>query len=247
MKCIWPDLITSVAATSEASGYEAENVLDDSPTFPWRATGQTGTLTLTVSGGAEGLVVAGCNGATVTVTVKDGDGATVNTETFDLSGIDTWYKWFTQRATVLTGFGYNYTYQSGQHTIEIAVDTGSASIPAEIGAAKAGPLYKWREAVQLKCTLEDYSIDDRYATGGKYYQKRDIARSWSGSVLLAINPDFWAWIDDLARDIGKKPTGWWITDQAQQNWVIFAGFSVLPDADFSNRFAFSNFTLLEEV
>lgn len=73
MKCIWPDKITSVSATSENSQFPADNVMDDHPQKRWKGTGDTETLTLSVGPGASALMIGNTNATSVDVTMNGAD------------------------------------------------------------------------------------------------------------------------------------------------------------------------------
>jgi len=247
MKCIFPDLVVSVSADTENSEYPATNVLDRVPSLPYQALDKAGTLTLNVAGGAEAVGLAGLNGVAVNIKVKDSSSQIVAETDIDLVGIDTYYKFFTQRVKPRTRVGFVYPYQSDAHQVIVTIDTGNDEIMAECGVGGAGPLYRWRESTSLSFGLVDYSVKDRYSSGGKYYLKRDIVHKYSGKVRLDLNPDLFVWLDDLAQEIGEEPTFWWLTDQKNINHFTFAGFYEMPSASSDNRYGYATWSFLEEV
>ncbi len=246
-KCIHPDRITGVVADVADSEYPAINIMDFIPSNPYRSTGRTGTLTLSVAGGANHLGLCGLNASTVTVTVKDSDQNIVFQQTFSLSGIDNLYKFFTGRATMQDTLGLEYPYQSSAHTIIINLDSGNDSIAVECGVAQAGPPFIFRAPMRMKLGFKDYSIKDKYDSGGKYYLKRNIVFSFSASLRLDVQYELFVFAKDLVKEIGELSKFWWVTDTENKNYFIFAGFDGLPGGNVDNRYSFMNITLLEEV
>lgn len=275
MKCLYPNKILSVTADVADPAYPASNVVRDvnDPAEPYRSTGQAGTLTLHVLGGASGLGLAGMVGNTLTIKVYTvapdklsfGDDLfgsddslfgvdedffvtrPVFEKTCSLSGIDSWHKWFTQTGTPVTGMVLEYPYQSSEHTVVVTIDTGLAEKKAELAVASAAPVKVWREPVSLKLSLVDYSIKDRFNSGGLYYVKDSVVRYWTGG-LRQTSDEFQVWINGIAREIGATPVFWEISDQSNPFWSTFAGFDPLPTVDgFNKPFAVATFGLLEEI
>ncbi len=244
-KCIYPSKIVSAAADSENINYPASNVLDEHPTLPWIAVGQSGTLILTVSGGSEGVAIFATNASVITVTVKDVNGDIVVSEAHDLSGIDTWYKWFTQSQIPQTELGLIYPYQSTQHTIEIYADSGNSNVPVEIGVADAGSVRRFRPSMDLGENPVDYSIR-RPLSKGFYRKKKDVVRRYTGTLRVEQDTEFHT-VMGIVQDLATAPATWWITDNENTHWLVYAGFEAMPSTVHHNRYSFISWVLLEEV
>ncbi len=247
MKCIYPSKISGVVASSEDPLYPAVNVLDEHPTLPWVAGAQQSTLTLSVAGGAEGLALFATNAIAITVTVKDEDGVVVSQQSFDLSGIDTWYKWFTQTGERQTELGILYPYQSVAHTVEIMADSGNQAVMVEMGVVRAGAVRRFRDPSSLAEGFMDYSIKKKLSSGAIYRKFKPGARRYSGELRLDLNTDFYTFMRSIVKELGSAPLAWWITDNKQNSWLVYAGFDEMPGANHGNRYAKVNWALLEEL
>lgn len=247
MKCIYPTKITAVAADSFDPNYPAENVLDDHPSLPWVAGGQLGTVTLEVAGGSSGLAIFSANALAIAVTVLDAAGLAVFEVSYDLSGIDTWYKFFTQTGVPETELGVIYPYQSSGHTVVITADSGDPLVPVEIGVVRAGPVRKFRPPTGLRQEAIDYSIRKTLSSGAVYRKKKSVVRCYSGEVRTDLGGDFQVLMLTIIKEIGTAPLAWWVTEQEGSRGLVYAGFRDMPGGRFNNRYGMVNFTLLEEI
>ncbi len=247
MKCIPVNNISAVSATSVDDAYPAANVLDNSTILPYRAADQTATMTLDVKGGASGLGLVGLDAKQIIITVRDGDGDVVVTQTVDLSGINNYYVWLTQQWQQRTVYGFTYPLQMSPHTIDIDIDSGDIDTVPEIAVASAGMVRNWPHAKALQLQLvEQGSVEDRFHDGGLYYIEGALVKEFSAALRLGIDNDFWAFIDGIAVKVKKNPVFWWITDTDNINWFIFGRFNQYSGAPIGNLHAVSNFSIVEE-
>lgn len=247
MKCMPKNLITAVSATSENANYPAVNVLSDSQLEPWIAGSQTATLTMTVSGGANGVGLVGIESMTVGIVVKDGGGAVVASTSIDLSGIDDYLQWMTDTGSKRTTCGFLYPYQMASHTIEVTVDSGSPAVMPEIGRAGAGGVMAWRHPMDVELSLDERgAVEETFYDGGRYYVPGEAVKIFAGSIRHDLTTEFWVWIDRLGGAVKKRPIFWWITDQDNINWLVFAAFRTLPKARIAGSFANTTFELIED-
>lgn len=247
MKCMPKNLISAVSASSENANYPATNVLSSSQLVPWIATTQVATLTLTVPGGANGVGLVEVKAMTVGIVVKDGSGATVASTSIDMSGVTDYLQWMANTGQQQKACGFLYPYQMAPHTIEITVDSGSASIMPEIGRAGAGGVMTWRQPQELTVSQTEIgAIEDQFYDGGRYYVPGQIVKTFSGSIRHDMVAEFWQWVNQLGGDTKTSPCFWWVTDQDNVNWLVFARFSSLPSSKLSGVYATTSFELIED-
>lgn len=247
MKCISHNKGTGASATSSATGYPAANVLDRQD-HPWKADAQEATLTLNVAAGSSGIGLAGIkNSLNVRIVVKDHESEVVADETIDLSGVLDWYQFFIQSGLTMDRYGMSYPYQMRDHTIEITVDSGSNEVYPGIDYAFPGSVRIWPETMKLSMSLIRRGIKSYYHDKGVRYIHRKPAKQFTGDIRVGLYPDFWAWIEQIAIEVGEEPIFWWITDQDAVYWSILGGFDPLPSAKIFNKVAVGHFGIREEV
>lgn len=246
MKCIAAQRITGAIATTAATAYPAANIYNGDSADPWIATGRLVTMTLTVGAGASGIGLTGVVGSQVTITVKDGDGATVKSETIDLTGIMDYYQWMTDTGSPRTVCALEYPYQMTVHTIEIDIDSGSDSVAAEIAEAMAGIVQSWPHGERISRTeIEQGSIDDTYADGSPYYIEGDMIAQYNITVQLDLTDLFFAFIDGVSRRVKKNPTFWWLVDGNNVHWLAYCRMTTHPNGAISNRYGALSLQLTE--
>lgn len=246
MKCIAAQRITAATATSAATDYPAANIYNGDSADPWRAGGRTATLTLTVAPGSSGIGLTGVIGTEMTLTVKDGDGEVVISKVVDLSGITDYYQWWTNTGTPRTVCALEYDYQMSEHTIEIAIDSGSDSVAAEIGEAMAGIVRSWPHAAQISRTeIEQGAIDDSYADGSPYYIEGVMVAQYSITVQLDLTDLFFSFVEGVSRNVKKHPTFWWLVDGNNIRWLTYCRITTHPSAPIGNRYGAVSLTLTE--
>lgn len=232
MKVIYPDMITAVLADEQNANFPDDNISDDHPKQVWRATSKDAKLTLTVGGGSDTVAIYNTNARTIVFTLKDSLGATIESATYDLSGIDTYLEFFRDSGDYWEHLWIEYTYQADQHTIELDFTAADTDI-VEAGVVRAGLAYEFPEPQYgLSEGLVDYSIRKELNNGSLYYRKRDIARTFSGSVMVERQPYFYRMMKTIARNVGPQPLAWKVIGSAtSQEWCVFATLDTMPSGN----------------
>ena len=248
MKMIYPQNISAVFADEEDANFPDDNVLDMYPKKVWKATSADARLTLTVTGGSNGLAIFNCNAREITVTVKDGGGAVVESNTYTLGDvIDTYLELISDAGRKHTSLWIEYTYQTLQHTIEIDF---LAQIPdmAQAGVVWAGLLREFPEPRgDLNEGRRDYSIVRELNNGAFYVRKRDVVRLFSGEVKVSRNDDFYQFMSIFEAN-GPAPLPWKIIGALpEREWNVFGRLEVEPDGSHGSHKSNINFSIIEVV
>lgn len=223
MKVIYPEKTSAVLADEENANYPDDNVLDDHPKKVWKGTSQDAKLTITVDGGANAVGIFATNAQSIDFTLKDGDGATVETGSYDLTGIDTFLKFLTDTGLAWTELWIDYTYQADSHTVELEFDTEDAGTVIEAGVVRAGLAREFRNPqLKLKEGLRDFSIEKELNNGATYYRLRNIVRTYSGNFRAERLWDFYVFIREIFKTIGAQPLAWQVIDVNGEPWTVYA-------------------------
>lgn len=247
MKVIYPDKVSGVTAEEQHANYPDDNVLDEHPKKVWAATSADSGLTVSVNGGANAVFLAGCSATSLTITVKDSNvSTTVAAVNYDLKGIDTYYDFFTDFFTNYTSYWIDYTYQDSDHFLvfDFLENTGST---VQVGVVRAGAARSVYEPDwDLTEGFVDYSITRELNNGAFYHRKRDIVKTFSGSVELERAGDYHVIMRDILQVEGQTPLAWRILDYDNQSWAIYARLQGSPVGSHNTRdYSVLNFDLIE--
>ena len=249
MKCIYPDNVTAVLADEANANYPDDNISNDHPKKVWKATSEDAKITLTVSEGSNCVGIFNTNGTTITVTVKNAaeDTILVAAQEFDLSGIDTYYKLITDSGSAWTSLWIDYDYQAVEHKVIIDFERGSGII--EAGVIRAGRANNFKNPKYgIKEGRKDYSIIKELNNGAFYIRKRDIVKTFGGSIFVERDREFYEFMTDIVTANGASPLAWKVTDQSEHDWTVFARFSGMPNGVHKTKnYGEINFNLLEVV
>lgn len=226
MKVIYPEKITAISASSEATNWPASNLLDKYRTNYWQSTELgTATLTVSVSGGANAVAIFNIPGVdTVQVVVKDSAGVVVSEETYDVHVIDTYLALVTNQPTVYDNVWAEYPYQSASHTVELTFTMVDPSDSVQAGIVRAGLAKEFRNPeFGIQEGLKDYSIVKELNNGAIYERKRNIVRTFSGSFNAKRDRDYYIF-RDFYRSIGRAPFAAQLAHGISQDWTIFGRF-----------------------
>jgi len=231
MRYLYPNKISAVWASEEATGYPVENILDTHAEHPWRATSKDAQLKLTVGGRGDSVGLASTNAVGATVTVKD---ATETTTLFgptfyDLTGIADWYQFFTDTGIQQTELMVAYGEQEAGHIIIFDLTAATGDL-LEVGVARAGIV---RSVDEPGWGFEEYLVDypiakKKLASGGDFYIKGTVVSGFRLEVFGHRTDTFWAIMRGLAKQIGEESIFWQVTTLDNPNWTIFGHFNGMP-------------------
>jgi len=226
MKVIYPDKVSGVTAANADANYPDDNLLDNHPKKIWRYSGVTdsGDVTVAVYSGANAVGFAGISATSIALTVKNAASSSTLADkvSYDLKGINTYFKFFTDTFTSYTSFWIDYDYQDIEHNLifEFAHSSGNT---IETGVVRAGPARGFYEpGFNLVEGMKDYSIVKELNNGAFYIRKRDIVKTFSGDVELKRDGDFYVFMRDVVQQEGANPLFWRITDYENNDWAVFA-------------------------
>jgi len=224
MKVIYPDKVSGVTAANAEANYPDDNLLDNHPKKVWRSGVSKSSVTVSVNGGANAVAFAGIDAVSIALTVKNSSstGILEAKTSYDLKGINTYYKFITDTYTLYNSFWIDYTYQSIAHNLVFEFDNISGGT-AEAGVVRAGPARGFYEpGFDLTEGMKDYSIIKELNNGAFYIRKRDIVKTFAGSVELERDGDFYVFMRDVILQEGGRPLFWRITDYNNNDWTVFA-------------------------
>jgi len=245
MKVIYPNKISAISANVSDAEYPASYLLDDHVKRPWKSTGDKGTLTISVDGGASGILACGLfetNAVKATITIRNyADTADIIPAVEYNSGATTWYGFITGDGDYLKNIWHEYsatTYTAcqSQHKIKIELETSSTSVQLYVGIVRSGKAKDFQNPqYRLSEGLKDYSIKKELNNGARYYRKRNIPRTFSGNVIVERDPDFYKFMYDVAQDAGGIPLAWLMyddelvtTSNEENRWAIFGFLDDMP-------------------
>lgn len=262
MKIIWPDAVTAVAASSEASTYEDDNVLNDWPSAVWKANATTAqTLTVTVAE-PEAIYLGYSNYAgPLAYATKDSGGATIESGTIvasqDSAGLyHYWLEPTSGGASPVsvwdtgawdTGAWDTGTWDttgggSGAAIASVVFSFGAVSAAVTVGVVRAGALTELQNPQYgMGDGLLDYSIETELNNGGVYSIDRTVARVVSGEILTARNANGSDPLVSLAAGIKASAFSAMVIDDPVE--ILLCRFDGKPEASrdypLYNRVSFS--------
>ncbi len=250
MRVIYPDKVSGVTAASQAANYPDDNLLDNHPKKIWQGDGVAESqVTVGVYGGANAVGFAGLGVVSIGLTVKDSNTSTVISKvSYDLKGIDTYFKFFTDTFTAYTSFWIDYEYQDDFHYLVFDMIENSGNTVVA-GVVRAGPSRGFYEPnFDLVEGMKDYSIVKELNNGAFYIRKRDVVKTFSGSVELERDGDFYVFMRDVIFKEGSNPLFWRITDYTNNDWAVFARAEQMPSGAHNSRdFSVVNFSFIEVI
>lgn len=217
MKIIWPDNITAVAASSEASNYEAEMVLNQWPGAVWKANATTSqTLTITTTApDAIHLGYTNFNG-TLAYTTKNSGGGTVASGNLTANGS-------------IGAYHYWYEPPSPETITSVVFTFPAVTTAAQVGIVRAGTLVEISNPKYgMVDGIEDYSIETELNNGGIYSLDRSVARVISGEILTTRNSNGTDPLVSLAASIKSQAFSVMLIDDPEE--ILLARFDGRPEA-----------------
>jgi len=230
MKIIYPERIFIVAADEENASYPDDNVLDNHPKKVWKATSKDAQMKLTCSGGTNAVALFNVTADTITITVlnETETETLVAAQQFDLKGTDTYLEFIQDRGENWTQLWYDYEYQPDPVVVIIDFEAAAAEI-VEAGVIRCGLAIDFHDpSVTLQEGLKDYSIVKELNNGALYIRKRDVVRTFAGTVTLERDREFYFLIRDIIQKVGAQPLAWRITDLDNYDWAVFAKADKMP-------------------
>ena len=236
MKLLYTNVVTSVSADSENSSFTADNLLDRSPKIKWKAEDgvTSATLTCSTSTGVDNIVIAGTNATSVSINGYDPN-STIWAESDSFAEGVTWgnpvvniYGNATQRSKSQAVLVELSTIVDVPVILDITLSCAEgetiyaglifAGEPEEFGGR--GPKYGYEEG------REDLSIKVVNKNGSIYYLKRDILRTFALSATLSNESA--ERLMDIYEEVGESGCAWKITDDNNNNVVVYARFNGSP-------------------
>ena len=243
MKVIYPDKITAIAASASDAEYPALYLSDEHIKRPWKSTGNTGTLTISVDGGtgirAIGMFETNAIQAVITIRNATDTADIIPAVTYD-TGATSWYSFITGGGDYFKNIWHEYSATiyaacESAHKIKIAL-TASAGVQVYCGVIRSGQSREFRNPQYgLSEGLKDFSVIKELNNGARYTRKRDIPRTFSGKFMVDRDPDFYQFMHDVAQTAGPIPLAWLLyddgattTSDTENRWAVFAYFDSMP-------------------
>jgi len=211
-------------------GYPAINLLDSHPKKVTEAPTSLVRYTFDIVGSSDWCVLGNTNARYVRCQVLNEAEEVIFDETKSLGGIDTYLELIKDSGQALYETEFSYPYYYDVHTVILDLDTGNINVPVISGIVKIGESFKFNRDTQkgLKEGLIDYSISKQLSNGAYYYKKRDVVRTFSGTLFLKRDREFYMFMHQVFRDIGSEPIFWRITDLENADWLVYARAEKMP-------------------
>ena len=237
MKVIKNNAIQNITASSEDVAYPVTNLLDSHPKKKWKAADSLVSsviLNLTVSGTTGGLGMVGIVADAAAIHIEDPSGITWNdtvtwgnTTWNEGAGVAEDFVEFSQGDDYATLWAeFEELKNSASITITLYKNSSNLGTIAA-GVLVCGALTEFPNVLRpLNEGLKDYSIVRQLANGAEYYRRRDIVRTFSGS-LRVMTADFWGMLRGVARTYGRIPLMYRVVATTGE-WVLYAKLSSMP-------------------
>lgn len=242
MKVIKENSITSIATTSENPLYPVSNLLNEHPKKWWRVVDSTVNnvlVTAFVNGYVNSLGLVGIVAEDVKIEVRDP--RSLEWDNVVWQNVD----WQGEAVNVVqeksfpddTGsFAIWMDFDDFNDDVEVSILLSKSSNTSDItlgaGCLVVGE-YVCIPGLQkgLREGLKDYSLHRELSNGARYYKKRDIVRTFSGTAILNRTPYFYDFVLDIARTYGQKPLMWNLVtaDQWGGEAVIYGVLNTPPE------------------
>jgi hypothetical protein len=249
MKVIYPEKQSSVSAATQDSNFPGSNMLDNYPKKVWKATGYNSAVTIITKPGANAIGFAGTNAVSIALTVKNsgGTGVIESKVSYDLKGIDNYYKLITDTYISFPSFWIDYTYRETTHYLVVEFESIGSSVSVHNGVIRAGIARTFYEPdYSLQEGMNDYSIIKELNNGAYYIRKRDIVKTFTGTVELYRDGDFYVFMRDIILQNGPNPLMWRITDYDSNNWTVFGRVDKMPTGAHKLKdYSEINFSIVE--
>jgi len=244
--------LDTITTTSENSAYPVENLLDAHPKKLYKASSGVNSITLTTTllVGTNCLFLFNTNAESITINAEDfayGEWFSGNTwfsenEWWPRSSVSIPTAVVTSGERNAVGLQFTPLIDNKEAVITLVAPAGEA---VEVGILWAGVLISANNpSWGLKESQKDYSILKELSNGATYYKKRDIVRTFSGTIFEHKQTSY-NWLDkmllDVSKTYGAKSMPWFITDMANSRWTIFGRLSSPMSGEFQG-YTLSNLT-----
>lgn len=258
MKVIYNSTILGVElqAGSADPMYPVENVINEYPRKPFRATGSSATIRVLESGKAEAFALFATNADMVTITSvfvesivfgtdENGDmlqaGMDENGETIELSDlgdIDEPLEYSYIKQNENNGFIYiEFDVYGLQRTLDITCESVGETL--EVGIVDAGQVMRYRtiERESYQETPMDYGVDQELQSGNPYYVDLGCARVIPFYVLMWVNDGedpagydtWWDFYYKYVKALGKTPRTWLLSEgRSSANYGLWGRLEEMP-------------------
>lgn len=217
MKIIWQNLVESVTADSESSGFPAANLLNDHSKKRWKATSSSASADAEIQGGSNAIGLYNIRADTVTIDI-DGD-----SREFDLVRDDGFGEYRLQ------GIFWDYGKIDTSHTASISF-SGSDDIAC--GIVFAGVAHSWTNPTWGMSTgMEGHSIIYDLDNGYEYIFQRNISLTPELQLNIKDRTEYFAFMHHAA-DVFPNPIMVQVED-FDDNLVYYARFNEIPKGQIS--------------
>jgi len=228
--------------------FPASNVLNSQPKSLCKVQHYSARFDVHVDGPGNALLMGYTTAKTAYIYIYDVNGDFIQKSVLSLGGISPYTKLITDTRTALTCIGVDYPYQYTAHDIVVILETNNENVDVELGLMQAGVVLmsKHDTTAGLKEGLKDYSFSKELTNGSFYYKKRDIVRTFDGSILTCSASEFSMFMKDIAQKNGQTPLFWDITDINSDNWLVFGRFVTMPSGTHEAvKYTNLNFQIIE--
>lgn len=263
MKHIISNNVVNVSADTEDPNFPATRLLDNYPSRKYKPANDdwSAILTVDVVGGCSDLMIAGTNAASVSVSVIDPNifeldtGWSLGTSADDAGALD--FSWANQDISTTS----TETYDINNDTIWIELSetviapcqviltlSGSSVEPLTAGVITANTVETYsgdNPNFGLDKDQDDRSVSAKNSNGSRYYKKGTVVRVFDVEVEMSRSDS--RKLESFFNTQGELPSGWRLTDENSNDYMVFARMSGAPKITDSYPVnSVVNFKLIEE-
>jgi hypothetical protein len=244
MKVITENSILSISSDSENENYPIENVLNNSPKKKWLSADiVTQTVTVSVRAGSEAISFFNV-GNVISI-------SGVSEDSFNMEwGDGTQWGDGTEWGSIPNpGISFSLSFTSdvtaGWHDFLVLVENGTditlTIVPTlysfpQIGVISSGPKFTCADpSPGWEYGLIDYSIVTELSNGAFDSRDRDIVKSFSGSVYMITDTEFFVFSRLVRNNIKSNPRAWFFADKKNiSEYIIYARLAGMPTAEMTD-------------
>ena len=255
MKVIVNRFADLISASSENPNYPAANLLDEHPKRKWMAADNTvlsAVLTVSSHGITGGMAFVGVVADQIAVEITDPAGITWQ----NVAWQNVTWNTVPEGISMTKEFVHNDSYSAlwvefpefdGPVSIVITLSKDpSTADTLSAGVLVVGQFYEIPGLeYPLQEGLQDYSIIRELSNGATYRKRRDIVRTFSGTILNDRVKFFWVFMRDICRVNGTRPMMWKLCD-IDGEFIVYGRLANMPTGSHDYfEYSRQNFELIE--
>jgi len=217
MKAIYPDKISSLAASTENANYPASNCTNNFQLKVWKATSATATLTIDVAADGDAVAIFNTNADDITIYIQDSGGGAIEDYSKTLSSY------------AVRNFWQDYSTQATAHKVVIDFTAPDGEI-VEVGVVHVGDTESFfvDPDFGISESLLDFSVIKTLNNGAVDIDPKRTLRVFDGRLLVTRDTGFYQILVDYIDATGDTIKAFSITDEDYVYWTVLGWFRTPP-------------------